>query len=100
MYYDIELSHTRYDDGAPCDCKEHGGNDCLMESAAVRQVVTWLQKKFGDKIPKKIGHVRSSSCFVFFFKNSRERTGLARGSSRRWGHLHTSRLRSHIVVRI
>jgi hypothetical protein len=60
MYYDVELSHTRYDDGAPCDCEEHGGRECLMESATVGQVVTWLQK-FGDQIPKKLDHVRSSS---------------------------------------
>jgi hypothetical protein len=65
MYYNIELSHTRYDDGAPRDCKEHGGKHCLMKSATVRQVVTWLQK-FGDQIPEKLGHVRSSSWFVFF----------------------------------
>ena len=24
MYYDVELSHTQYDDGAPCDCKLQG----------------------------------------------------------------------------
>jgi hypothetical protein len=60
--------HTRYDDGAPCDFKESGGKHCLMESATVRQVVTWLQK-FGDQIPKKLGHVRSSppDSALFFF---------------------------------
>jgi hypothetical protein len=54
-YYDVELSHSRHDDGAhgaPCDCEEHGGRDCEMESAAVAQVVTW-QQKFGGQIPKK-----------------------------------------------
>jgi hypothetical protein len=44
----------------PATCKEHGGKHCLMKSATVRQVVTWLQK-FGDQIPEKLGHVRSSS---------------------------------------
>jgi hypothetical protein len=60
MYYDVELSHSLHDDDAPCDCHEHGGMGCEMESAAVAQVVTWLQK-FGDQVPKKLGHVKMSA---------------------------------------
>jgi hypothetical protein len=60
MYYDVELSHTRYEDGAPCDCKEHGGKHCLMESETVYQVAAWLQKS-GGQVPKKLDHVRMSS---------------------------------------
>jgi hypothetical protein len=61
MYYDIELSHTLFGDGAPCECTDgHGGRDCKMESSTIKQVVEWLEE-FGDKCPKDLNHVQMSS---------------------------------------
>ena len=61
MYYDVELSHTQYDDGAPCDCKDgRGGSQCKMDASTIKQVVEWLQK-FAHKCPKELKHVPMES---------------------------------------
>jgi hypothetical protein len=61
MYYDVELSHSLHEDGAPCDCEERRARHGLrMESETIAQVVTWLQK-FSDQVPKKLDHVKMSA---------------------------------------
>ena len=56
MYYDVQDSMINHNNGPPCNCKEHGGAECKLETSPVHEVVAWLEK-FASNIPSELGDV-------------------------------------------